>query len=74
MKTIQLLTNEYLWSKEGTHVCDDQGFAIKAESDCEIEIEDEHHDRVLKIITEERARNTPVDSAMPAEEAPKALS
>ncbi len=56
---LQLYKNEYLWSKEGIHVCGQHGFAMRAEEDMEVEIDDEHYDRVLAIVEAERAQNAP---------------
>jgi len=57
---LQLYKNEYLWSKEGTHVCGEHGFAVRAEEDMEVEIDDEHFERVLEMVMAQRAENPPM--------------
>jgi len=66
---LQLYKNEYLWSKEGTHVCGEHGFAVRAEEDMEVEIDDEHFERVLEMVMAQRAENAPMSIWSPAPEA-----
>jgi len=71
MKMLKLYANEYLWSKDGTHICCPNGFAMRAEADCEVEIEDEHFERVFDLVMQERNSNpVPAMEWTPVEEAP----
>jgi hypothetical protein len=38
---IKILPGEYLFSPQGTHILDEQGFAVTATEETEVEIEDE---------------------------------
>lgn len=51
---IKILKNEYLFSKDGYHICDENGFATMAQEDCEILVEDKQAERVLSIIKKDR--------------------
>lgn len=51
---IMLQKGDYLWSIDGTHICDETGLALKAENVTEVEIEDRHLDRVVPIIRQTR--------------------
>ena len=51
---IKILKDEYLFSEQGTHVCDAQGFAIKASEDVECEVSDEHAERIKELLKAER--------------------
>jgi hypothetical protein len=53
MKII-LQKGDYLWSKNGTHLCDELGVAIKADRTMEVEVDDVHIDRILPIIKQTR--------------------
>mgnify|MGYP003329526729 CR=1 FL=1 len=50
---IKILAGEYLISEQGTHICDSNGFAMRAEEDTECEIK-ERVDVVLEIIKNDR--------------------
>lgn len=51
-----LKKGEYKWSEEGTHVCDERGFAIVCEEDCEVEIpNEEKFTHAQKTVSEDRA-------------------
>lgn len=76
-----LKKGEYKWSEEGTHVCDERGFAIVCEEDCEVEIPDEEKfTHAQKTVSEDRAIrgvfiSAPIfasSSAQPAPEEPPA--
>ena len=71
MKMLKLYANEYLWSKDGTHICCPNGFAMRAEADCEVEIEDEHFERVLEMVMQYRAENPPAMMDSMPQEAPQ---
>lgn len=50
-----LKKGEYKWSTEGTHICDERGFAIVCEEDCEVEIpESANFERAFRIVAEDR--------------------
>jgi hypothetical protein len=51
---IKILKGEYLFSENGTHICDNLGFAKIADEDVECEINEEHFDRVQDLITSDR--------------------
>jgi hypothetical protein len=53
---IKILKDEYVFSAEGFHICDENGFAKTAQEDCEIEIEDPQSNRVLEIIKKDREK------------------
>jgi hypothetical protein len=52
---IRIKQGEHLWSENGTHIIDDEGFAAIATEDTEVDILPEHYDRVSAIIEKERA-------------------
>lgn len=42
---------EYLWTPEGTHILDENGFAMRAEEETEVTfVDQETFDRVLAIV------------------------
>jgi len=45
---------EYIFSEQGTHVCDESGIAIRAEADVECEINEEHYPRVSDLVSADR--------------------
>lgn len=51
---IKILKDEYLFSEQGTHVCDKHGFAIKASEDVECEVNEEHAERVKALLKASR--------------------
>lgn len=51
---IKILKDEYLFSEQGTHVCDEHGFAIKASENVECEVNEEHAERVKALLKENR--------------------
>lgn len=51
---ILLRAGEYLWSAQGTHVCDDKGFAIVLSEDTEILIDDDDAEAALAVIKADR--------------------
>jgi len=54
MKLI-LKKGEYKWSSDGVHVCDERGFAVVCEEDCEVEIpHPENFERASKVVAEDR--------------------
>lgn len=66
MATLNLVTGEYLRSAEGTHVLDGQGFAVKAEADTSVEINDDVYGAVLAQIQEDRTiRGVDPDTGLP---------
>ena len=80
MKLI-LKKGEYKWSSDGVHVCDERGFAVVCEEDCEVEIpHPENFERASKVVAEDRkirgvvptfsipAAPSPEPEAVPAEE------
>lgn len=52
---IKILKGEHLFSEAGTHVCDANGIAIAASVDTDCEVDDIHAERVLNIVTQDRA-------------------
>lgn len=68
-----LKKGEYKWSPEGTHICDERGFAVVCEEDCEVEIPNqEKFSHAQKVVSEDRAIrgvfvSAPVFSAPQAE-------
>lgn len=71
MKLI-LKKGEYKWSAEGTHICDERGFAIVCEEDCEVEIpQPELFERASKTVAEDRKlRGVAPSFSIPATEEP----
>lgn len=53
---IKILKNEYLFSTEGCHICDENGFATTSQEDCEIDVEDSQVERVLSAIKTDREK------------------
>jgi len=51
---ILLQKGDYLWTKHGTHICDEVGIASRALETTEVEIDDEHLARVLPVIRQTR--------------------
>lgn len=51
---IKILKDEYLFSEQGAHVLDARGIAIRASDDIEVEVLDEHVERVKDILTQGR--------------------
>jgi hypothetical protein len=51
---IKILKGEYLFSPQGTHVCDEKGFATIAEVDTECNIDEEHYQRVRDVVVADR--------------------
>jgi hypothetical protein len=45
---IKILPGEYLFSSQGTHILDEQGFAVTAAEETEVEIEDEQQIAVVQ--------------------------
>jgi hypothetical protein len=70
---ILILKDEYILNNKGHHICDDRGFAIKAEEDIECEVEDSFFSAVQDRIIEERAiRGLDADgNPIPVEEEPQ---
>lgn len=52
---IKILKDEYIFSKIGLHVCDENGFAIRAKEDTTCDVLKEHADRVKEILALERS-------------------
>jgi hypothetical protein len=53
---IKLVPGDYLWSSEGTHVCDAQGFAQLVSEATTVEIpDDEAAQNAIKIIKDNRS-------------------
>jgi hypothetical protein len=52
---IKILKDEYLFSNEGTHICDENGIAIKASEDTDCDIAEVHHQRVYDLVVSNRA-------------------
>lgn len=64
---VKILAGEYLFSEQGVHVCNDLGFATKADADVEVEIADDKADQVKALLVIDRLNrgldaegNTPV--------------
>lgn len=59
-----LKKGECKWSSEGVHICDEHGFAVICEEDCEVEIADaEKFAKAQRIVSEDRAfRNSPISA------------
>ena len=56
--SIKLRTGENLWSTQGTHVCDENGIAVRCEEDTEISFDSQDtEDRVLEIVRDSRTIN-----------------
>ena len=51
---ILLRAGEYMWSPQGTHVCDDQGFALVLSEDTEVAIDDDYAESALAVIKADR--------------------
>lgn len=51
---ILLRAGEHLWSQQGTHVCDEKGFAIILAEDAEIAIDDDEAKHALAVIKADR--------------------
>lgn len=51
---MKILKGEHLFSKDGLHILDDKGIAIRAEQDTECEILPEQLDRVKQIVFNDR--------------------
>jgi hypothetical protein len=51
---MKILKGEYLFSEQGTHICDENGFALIAEEDTECHILPEHLERVQALVIEDR--------------------
>lgn len=47
---IKILKDEYLFSNEGLHICDENGIAIKATEDTDCDVADEHFERVKELV------------------------
>jgi hypothetical protein len=55
---VYLNKGEYLWSEEGTHVFDKDGFAVMCQEDCVVTMKTkEAYLNAVKIIATERAKN-----------------
>ena len=71
-----LKKGEYKWSEEGTHVCDERGFAVVCEENCEVEIADaEKFAHAQKVVSEDRAirgvfASAPIFASSSAQPAP----
>ncbi len=52
---IKILKDEYIFSSRGTHICDDKGFAIQAQEDQELSIDDDCSEKVASLLSQERA-------------------
>ena len=63
--TIRILPGEFLFSTSGTHVLDARGIAIRAEVDTDCEIDAEHYNRVLNIVTSGRLARGLDESGQP---------
>jgi hypothetical protein len=50
---IKILKGETLYSAQGTHICDDKGFALIAEEDTDCNVQD-RIDIVMQILKEQR--------------------
>ena len=51
-----LKKGEYKWSEQGVHICDEHGYAVVCEADCEVEIiSEEAFVKAQKIVAESRA-------------------
>ncbi|CAB5221422.1 hypothetical protein UFOVP244_160 [uncultured Caudovirales phage] len=51
---IQLVPGDYLWSSEGTHVCDANGFAIVVSEEVSVEVDDAKSTTVWTLIQSDR--------------------
>jgi hypothetical protein len=51
---IKILKGENIFNEDGNHVCDEKGFAIKADKDVECEINEDNFLKVKSIIAEDR--------------------
>lgn len=52
---IQLVPGDYLWSSEGTHVCDTNGFAVVVSEALTVEVDDAKSAVVWTLIQSDRA-------------------
>lgn len=71
---LKVLAGEYLWTKEGTHLVCEKGFAVVAKEDTEIEVDDDKHENASSIVKAERRSrgkhpDTGVDYQVPAQAA-----
>ena len=51
---VKILAGEYLFSEQGVHICNDLGFATKADADVEVEVSDEKVDHVKTLLAIDR--------------------
>ena len=51
---VKILVGEYLFNEQGLHVCDNLGFATKAEVDIEVEISEDKADHVKYLLSIDR--------------------
>lgn len=51
---LMLQKNDYIWTKDGTHICDEFGVARRADGTLEVEVDDVHLERILPIIKQTR--------------------
>ena len=51
---ILLRAGEYLWSADGTHACDERGFALVLAEDAEVVIDDDKAEAALAVIKADR--------------------
>lgn len=69
---IKLIAGDNDWSAEGTHVCDDHGFAIVLTAEKTITVSDEVYQRIMPIIESGRVfRGLNPDGSVPQPPAPE---
>lgn len=66
---IKILKDEYLFSQDGCHICDSSGFAVKAQDDQDCEVNEQHSDRVISLLSQDRSmRGLMPDGSLPVVE------
>lgn len=69
---IKILKGEYLFNQDGCHICDSSGFAMKAQDDQECEVAEQHSDKVISLLSQDRAlKGLLPDGSLPIIEEPK---
>ena len=68
--SITLKTDEYLWSPQGHHVCDEHGFAVRCSEATEVVFDSQEvEDSAKAVIRADREfRGVDLDTGLPVEE------
>ena len=69
---IKILKDEYLFNNRGTHICNEKGFAKRAQEDQELDIDDDCSENAVSLLSQDRAmRGLMPDGSEPVIEEPK---